>query len=85
MVKLSKEERDRRIAKYHRLIVRQCPKCGKPGILDFRHRGGSGTPRYFYCRHGNEACYVGTIEKIAEIMGDAAEAKDKERQTRLYY
>jgi len=44
-----------------------CPKCQRFGLLQFRFNTQA-KKRYFYCKHGDESCYIGRIEDIDEIM-----------------
>jgi hypothetical protein len=55
-----------------------CPKCGNYGLLQFRYNTAQ-QKRYFYCKHGNESCYIGRIEDIEKIM-EAANKKDNANQ-----
>jgi len=79
--KLSQEEIERRIAKYDGLWLQSCPKCGKQGRLVFK---SVGKRRYFYCRHGDDYCYVATIENIEKAMLPKPEKPStKTKQTTL--
>jgi hypothetical protein len=89
MVKLSK-----RISEERREELRQkydgqnitCLKCGRYGLLQFRYNTAP-SKRYFYCKHGDESCYIGRIEDIERIMEGANVKKDKVQKyktTRLF-
>lgn len=69
--RLSYEERERLRVKYHGLTIR-CSICEKQGTLSFKVKG-SESKRYFYCRHGDDACYVGRIEDIEELLNPPKE------------
>jgi len=76
--RLSYEQTERLCAKYHGLTIR-CPICGKFGRLCFKVKG-SESKRYFYCRHGNDTCYVCRIEDVEELFNPS---KESSKQTAL--
>jgi len=76
--RLSEEEFERRYNKYHGKQIR-CPICGKIGVLRFQ-RNGDRRHQYFYCIHSvnpSDACYIGRIEDIEELLNPPAEVKKK--------
>lgn len=77
-IRFSNEQSERLRRKYHGQTIK-CPICGETGRLCFRVKG-SENKRYFYCRHGNDACYVGRIEDIEELLNPPKETR---KQTML--
>jgi len=65
-IRLSYEQIERLRRKYEGLTIR-CPICGKQGTLTFRVKG-TDPKRYFYCRHGDDYCYIGRVEDIEELL-----------------
>ena len=65
-IRLSREGVRRLREKYEGNII-ECPICGKQGKLYFRICGQP-QARYFYCRHGDDYCYIARIEDIDDLF-----------------
>lgn len=76
MYKVLKEEFQRLVRKYDHLDM-TCIKCGKLGSLSFRLGQGRTGKRYFFCRHGDDFCYIARIEDIDNVLNP------REKQARL--
>ena len=55
-----------------------CPKCGRVGLLNLRTNTGKKN-KYFYCKHGDDSCYIARIEDIEKVM-NATEREKTEPQ-----